>query len=51
MNSGDSWDVSWTVNITGGASTMYEVDTLFYSSYGSSVIANIDTADSIVLIG
>ncbi|WP_445474589.1 FG-GAP repeat domain-containing protein [Methanococcoides methylutens] len=46
MNPGDIWNVSWIVNVTGEPGTQYEVDTLFYSSYGSSLVPENDTLDS-----
>lgn len=51
LNPGDTWNVSWTVNVTGGINPQYEVDVLFYSSYGNSNVADNDTADSTVIIG
>ncbi|WP_445474591.1 FG-GAP-like repeat-containing protein [Methanococcoides methylutens] len=50
MNPGDTWNVSWIVNVTGGANPQYEVDVLFYSSYGNSNVPDNNTTDSTVII-
>lgn len=51
MNPDDTWNVSWTVNVTGENGNQYEADVLFYSSYGNSNVPDNDTADSTVIIG
>ena len=45
LSQGESWNVSWTLNVTSADTESYLIDVLFNSSYGSGNISENSTAD------
>jgi hypothetical protein len=45
LNVGESWDVSWDLNVSSLVEESYLVDVLFNSSYGNASVPDNDTAD------
>jgi len=51
LETGEDWNISWTINATGTNNTQYLIDVLFNSSYGNSNVPDNNTVDSLVCIG
>ena len=45
LNYGESWNVTWTLNVTTASKESYLIDVLFNSSYGSVNVSDNNTAD------
>ena len=48
LNSGEEWNVSWTINISSSTTESYLIDVLFNSSYGPTNIIKNDTNNILI---